>query len=98
MIRWGGHCMARTVLSGLLALHLACFARLAPPEAGIEEMDELSDELAGEGLDTMRGYAPRSGLAMLLTYDAVAAAWLLLQSDAAYFSALLFGLGETQPC
>lgn len=44
------------VLVGLLSLTLACIApkRLAPPEVAVEETNELSDDLAGEGLDAMR--------------------------------------------
>jgi len=48
--------LVRVALSGLLVLSAACATRLAPPEVQVEEMDELSDELAAEGLDTMRGY------------------------------------------
>jgi hypothetical protein len=44
------------VLSGLLALSVACATRLAPPEVELEEMNELAGELAAEGLDMMRGY------------------------------------------
>jgi hypothetical protein len=52
----GGLCLTWVVFSGLLALSVACATRLAPPEVGVEEMVELSDELAAEGLDTVRGY------------------------------------------
>jgi hypothetical protein len=52
-------CLTRIVLSGLLALSVACATRLAPPEVEVEEMVELSEELANEGLDAMRAYVSR---------------------------------------